>query len=240
MKLAVCDLDGTLLEKNETRLKKNIFDLIGRLKNKGVLFACASGRTHGELYRIFEGADIIYISSDGALISENNKTIFEKVFEKQDLEYFFGFENVVFHSKFISYVKTSSKMLQKQLANEYRGHIVSISSRDEIASSVNKITVISENFKADEKYARIYDGKSLSDYAPKGTDKGSAVEFLCKNSDIEKEDLFVVGDNLNDIPMLSLTENSFCVKNSKYNTKKVAKHETLSGESFLSYLDEIL
>ena len=112
MKLVVCDLDGTLLLNGEKKLKNKIFDLINVLKDKDVLFACASGRTFGELKRIFEDGNlsgIYFISSDGALITKDDVTVFEKYFDEDAIKYFFNFENVVFHSKFISYIKHLQK-----------------------------------------------------------------------------------------------------------------------------------
>jgi len=240
MKLAVCDLDGTLLEKNEKTLKKNIIKQIENLRKKGFLFACASGRTYGELKRIFSSMDIFYISSDGALITLGDKAIFENCFNNEDIKYFFKSENVVFHSKYISYVKCNSKSLLRQAVNEYNGHILNVFSPDEIDSEIHKITVFERNTEAEERYSKIYDGRNIFDFAPLGTNKGQAVKYLCDFKGVQKNDLYVAGDNLNDISMFELTENSYAVHNSKYLLRKTAKHEILSGKAFLSHLLSIV
>lgn len=247
MKLIVCDLDGTLLLKGEKTLKKSIADKICSLQKKGALFAVASGRAYIELKRIFQTAgidDVFFIASDGALIVRNDETIFEKSFFPCDINYFFNFENVVFHSKFISYVKSNSVLLKRKLANEYGGHTVCVLSADELISPINKITVYEQNYKkiieAEKNYLKIYDGRELCDFAPENSNKGNAVAYLCKSIGVEKSDLYTLGDNLNDLPMLALTENSFCVKASKYIVKKASNHEILSGEAFLKYLYDVL
>ena len=56
------DLDGTLLN-SERRLPEEIFPLIGKLKELGVLFAPASGRQYANLKKLFAPVanDVVFI-----------------------------------------------------------------------------------------------------------------------------------------------------------------------------------
>ena len=47
------DLDGTLLKNDAQSLNPEIFDLIRKLKEKGIRFIAASGRTYENVYRLF-------------------------------------------------------------------------------------------------------------------------------------------------------------------------------------------
>ena len=44
IKLVVSDVDGTLIKPGETRISEKTLSLLGELKEKGGLFAGASGR----------------------------------------------------------------------------------------------------------------------------------------------------------------------------------------------------
>lgn len=236
MKLAVCDLDGTLLLKGEKSLKKDILKSVEDLRKKQVLFACASGRTYGEMRRIFCDENIIYIPFDGGGAYFENKPFFETPLSAEALSGFNDAENVVFHSRLVSYIKSENKMFLRENAARYNGHIQKISDISEIAEPVFKITV-SQNSGALQSFCgdvkRIYDGREFADFADKGADKGEAVKKVCGILGISFEELFVIGDNLNDISMMNLTDNSYCVYGAKYETRKAAKHEIGSAAEFL-------
>ena len=54
IKYVASDLDGTLLRNGAQSLDAEVFDLIRRLKEKGIHFIAASGRQYDNLYRLFE------------------------------------------------------------------------------------------------------------------------------------------------------------------------------------------
>ena len=64
IKLIASDIDGTLLPEGTHRLNPEIFQVIQKLKEKGVLFAAASGRHYISMSRLFEPVknDIIFIT----------------------------------------------------------------------------------------------------------------------------------------------------------------------------------
>lgn len=69
IRLVACDLDGTLLYP-DGQLPAGIFDVIRRLREKGVRFAAASGRQYDNLYRLFspEAEHMDFLCENGAVI----------------------------------------------------------------------------------------------------------------------------------------------------------------------------
>ena len=66
IKLIATDMDGTLLN-SDGEINTEIYDIIRKLNNDGVMFAAASGRQLMSLRRKFEPVadDIIYIAENG-------------------------------------------------------------------------------------------------------------------------------------------------------------------------------
>ncbi|HMR50242.1 MAG TPA: Cof-type HAD-IIB family hydrolase [Arachnia sp.] len=76
LRLVVTDMDGTLLRPDGTT-PEGLWPILAELRERGVLFAAASGRQHGSLTRIFEErADgVVYIADNGCLVVENGEVI---------------------------------------------------------------------------------------------------------------------------------------------------------------------
>ena len=54
IKLVASDIDGTLLPEGTDKINPEIFEVILKLKEKGILFAAASGRHYCSISRLFE------------------------------------------------------------------------------------------------------------------------------------------------------------------------------------------
>ena len=72
IKLIASDLDGTLLQNGSTEVPREIFELIIKLKEKGIIFAAASGRQYYSLRNLFGPVrdDIAYICENYFLYPE--------------------------------------------------------------------------------------------------------------------------------------------------------------------------
>ena len=64
IKLIASDLDGTLLPEGTMDVNPELFDVIRRLKKKGVTFAAVSGREYDSIAKVFEPVkdDIYFIA----------------------------------------------------------------------------------------------------------------------------------------------------------------------------------
>jgi len=74
IRLVACDLDGTLLSLGG-ELPSGIFDLIPRMRERGIRFAAASGRQYGNVYRLFApvAEQMDFLCENGALVVAGGK-----------------------------------------------------------------------------------------------------------------------------------------------------------------------
>ena len=70
IRLIATDIDGTLVEDGTTVINTEIYDIILKLREKGIQFAVASGRNWNSIENLFKPVceKIFYISDNGAYI----------------------------------------------------------------------------------------------------------------------------------------------------------------------------
>ena len=68
IKLIASDIDGTLVKDGEHELNPEFFDVILKLRKKGIQFAAASGRQWASIEAIMEPIKekVFYLSDNGA------------------------------------------------------------------------------------------------------------------------------------------------------------------------------
>ena len=73
VKLIATDIDGTLLPEGTDRINPEIFDVILRLKEQGIVFVAASGRQYYSMAHLFEPVkqDMIFIAENGGCSTLN-------------------------------------------------------------------------------------------------------------------------------------------------------------------------
>ena len=85
IKLIASDIDGTLVADGTDRLNPEIFQVILKLKEKGVQFAAASGRQWVSIERLFEPVKerIFYLSDNGAYVGCHGRNLFLNTIERE-------------------------------------------------------------------------------------------------------------------------------------------------------------
>ena len=70
IKLIVSDIDGTLLPYGSAALDEKLFELILRLRERGVIFCPASGRQYHSLRALFAPVcdELTYLCENGAIV----------------------------------------------------------------------------------------------------------------------------------------------------------------------------
>lgn len=224
MKLIAADLDGTLLLKGETKLNRVNSAAIVRLLEKDMLIAVASGRNYGELKRILEVFEdkIYFIANDGALVMRKGKAVFEKPIEPEHLRQFDNAENVVFHCKYVSYVKSPSKRFIRQIKEQYFGHIAETESVDRIKEPVYKISVYDTKTEV-LGLNNTYKDNTICEYVENNINKGVALTELLKFMKTEKAEAVAVGDNTNDIEMLKAVGRAYVIASAPPKVKRYGK-----------------
>lgn len=86
IRLIASDVDGTLLQNGNRELNPELFPLIERLDQKGIIFCAASGRQYPNLKRLFAPVweRIAFISENGALVTHQGKNIAVQPMPRQE------------------------------------------------------------------------------------------------------------------------------------------------------------
>lgn len=72
----------------------------------------------------------------------------------------------------------------------------------------------------------------------RNTNKGSALNYLCNKIEVDKKDVYVAGDDANDIPMFEEFDNSFAMKNGAKELLEVAKYQISSLAEIKNYIEK--
>jgi len=245
-------MDGTLLN-GKKEMPANIFEVIDRLHQRGIVFAVASGRGHLSLLKIYDQIkdEIIFIAGNGSIIINQGEIIFtdplkpevvreivETITKVSTLKptlsglhsvYLFE-ENILtdispalFASHFPSY--TIIKSIEDIPADE---QILQISIFDPAGNSkenaYNKLKHLNERC-----HLAISEAHWL-DIANIGVNKGVAIQKLQRIFEASAEETMVFGDELNDYEMMQQAYYSYAMANAIPEIKQISNFLAPSNE----------
>jgi Cof subfamily protein (haloacid dehalogenase superfamily) len=72
-------------------------------------------------------------------------------------------------------------------------------------------------------------GAEAVEIAPAGADKGVGLQWLCRHLDIDADDVWVFGDEINDLPMFSVAGHRVAVQNAHATVRDAADEVTASN-----------
>jgi len=234
--LIVCDVDGTLLPKNEHKICSKVKNMIDSVKKSEINFALASGRSKLSLTDLFNGSeDIFLVCLDGSVISHNGEIIFNHPIPQDKLKKTIPKLN---GNDFILYgidsVYTDSEKIISGLTDAEKKALKSLSDFDYI-EKIYKIAIFSiqgtdcyavRYIKSNNLLNLCYSSPFWVEYIDTGTDKGIALEFLQKYTGTCFEATAAFGDNINDIGMLKKAYFSYAVGNARPEIKALTKFST--------------
>lgn len=255
IKLITCDIDGTLLKEYKEPIDPELFVLIEKFYEKGVLFFATSGRQLYNLKQIFEPVKdkIGYIAENGAIIFYKDKILYKsvidlelaknlskKILEKDDIELFICGEHT-------TYIMPKSKDFDNLIGNEIQNHITPIKHFDEINQDIVKVSFfykegindeIIEDFVKDfgDKFQHTVSGHTWYDFMNLNTHKGNAIKILQNVINVSSEETVAFGDNFNDIEMLTDAKYSYAMEQAHDEVKKVANYTCSNVVETLKYL----
>jgi hypothetical protein len=239
-KLLVSDMDATLLN-SEHKVSEANRQAIEYFISEGGRFTVASGRMVPAVRTFFNqmtinapailhnGAKLYDYETEKVLferfIEENRKQAIRRVHDEREE---FGLE---IYSDEIIYVYRSCFETERLLTKPYK---TVYELPDEIWNKPwIKALIIGHKPQLDEFepiYRAEYDsgysvrsGDKYLDIVATGVSKGKGLERLSSLLKISTENVYAVGDNMNDIDMLALAGNSFAVENAEDEVKKTAK-----------------
>ena len=239
LKLIVSDFDGTLMPYGTQSVSESVKDKINTLLKKNVAFAISSGRTYNELLNFLpEFADkIYYICCDGAHYIKNNKSLYEKKIESDDLYYLARKKSN--DNSFIFHTATDNYLLGNIPLSVQSLPVTPISRIEEITEKVFKITSFGDSIKLPPLSGlRLHweaDRNSTTQYVNRFADKGNALSDLQTRLMLTKFDTVCIGDSANDIPMMRHAKYSFSIGNRCSELLKITNKNVDSIESALVF-----
>lgn len=231
-KILISDYDNTFYI-NDNDVKNNI-KKVKEFRDKNNIFAIATGRSYDDFNRKLKEYSIKYnyliinhgatiLDSDGNvienyIIDEKTKNNLIKDLELKDQDDMFACQllesrvsiknNKItkIHKKYDT-LDIATKM-NKIINERYSDYITSY-----LITSINAIEIISSK-----------------------TNKANAINIIAKLENVEKQNIFTIGDSYNDIEMIQ-TFRGFCVKNAEEEIKNVSIKEFVSVSELI---DELL
>ena len=235
----VSDMDGTLLNSKKEISKENL-EAIDYFRKEGGKFTVATGRMVPavEAYLKDMVLDLPAIIHNGAKIYDynNKKVIVEHPIEEDrkkliiDIKRDYPKLGIEIFCDEIVYIYNKCELTKRYEQHKYN---VVYNMPEEIWNkNWVKILIVGEEEELDvlEKNYRNYDngnafrsGAKFFDIVAKGITKGQALQELIKEYNLDKDKVIAVGDNMNDIEMLSVAKYGFFIKGGAKRAEEQAK-----------------
>lgn len=243
LKIVVCDIDDTLVVKHQT-LSNRARDVIQTLKEHGVLFGIASGRSYEQMKRMihewgYEELDFMICMNgsvlwDGLHQKKYDYFKLKKEWIKDIIELMSVFEpqpSIYLHDEL--YCLERDDMVQMSAKNAHMSvHVVEDLSEFYQEDNAKIMFRVNEGEMARveayiEQHASVdYHGfktqPSLIEFADRRVSKAFALEKFCELRDIALSQVLAFGDTTNDNDMLMVSGVGVCMKNGSEDTKAIA------------------
>lgn len=248
-KLICCDIDGTLVKNDKSLSDENIEWIRKAVKEKNAKFAIVSGRIYSAITQYYDqlgikgptsslNGTILYDEHDNIIIDHRLPMDIAiqvlNISRKFDIELLTIKENSWFTENQDGYLYSEKFPIYKQQSI--------LCSFEELLQQeeMNKMLFMSpdssklEGFKnyliGNIENTTYYYGNNFIEVMPFGINKGSAIDDLSKYYNIDKSNIMALGDDYNDIEMLSKAGISVAMRNAYDEIKKVAHYITESNE----------
>ena len=243
IKLIASDIDGTLVKDGEHELNPEFFDVILKLREKGIQFAAASGRQWHSIERIFYPIKekIFYVSDNGAYVGCYGRNLFlnpirrelalaivEEIRANKDLD-------VVLSGPDVVYLETENKELVQWLVDCYRFEVKQVADVTKVPDEFIKVSAYKKHGVEEstaairKKYQDLLkitiSGDMWMDCMALGVNKGAAIQKIQESLDILPEETMAFGDQMNDVEMLARAYYSYAIGNARQEVKAAARFQ---------------
>jgi Cof subfamily protein (haloacid dehalogenase superfamily) len=262
IKLIASDIDGTLVPEGSYQINSEIFDVIRKLKQKGITFVAASGRHYSSVVKLFEPVkdEIAFICDNGSLVKYDGKVIFLGSIDEQlakavmkDIQEIPGAETLVSCADTV-YTDSYNTSMTDWMLNGYRYNLNMVDDLQGLQDdSIIKVTlyhdVDAEGVAKDTLIPKWQDqlqivcaGEKWIDCTKLGVSKGYGIQKLQEILGITREETMAFGDNMNDIDMLKKAYHSYAMGNARQEVKAITKNiaDTSENNGVLAVLYSLL
>lgn len=219
-KLAVFDVDGTLVSKEDRILLNSTIETLMKLKHKGVKIAIASGRPLFAMEQslLKKIAFDYYICSNGMCVADGkHQVLFQQAISKEEVEQltqdFHKFDDaIMFQFDDKAYVYHGRKRISNMMLHSLgRLDILedarSTRKRHDVSLPYAAVSYIAKSHLPfyENKYPQYSFLPFMDEYYDifkKGCSKASGIQHLCDIIDITMDNVICFGDALNDYEMI--------------------------------------
>lgn len=262
IKLIATDIDGTLVPDGSDKINPEIFEVIMKLKKQGIYFTAASGRQWKSIERLFFPVKdaIFYIAENGAYVGARGRELFTFPMKREDV-----YEivkqvrqipdcDVMVSGKDIIYIDSKNPTFIDYLINGYHNEVEQVEDLLSLTEEFIKVSIYHQGYQAyaaagqimekhwGEKLKVVTAGREWLDIMEKEVNKGAALRVIQESLEITREETMVFGDNLNDLELLSMAEESYAIGNAREEVKKAAKYiaDTNINDGVLKEIKKLL
>ncbi len=249
-KLFVTDLDGTLLNTNRL-VSARVQNAFSQAKEQGKFLTFATGRNFNSSLPIMQTLppNVPMILYNGARIEtlQPRKTLYAKNLRNEQALKAFALQSqfqvsILLYLDDDIYVSVLSPDVQEFNEKEHIPcHVVGdlarfLGDRDPIKllciGQPEELTRFARAYRALDKDTVLVCSEShYLEVLPAGVSKGSALKYLAEYLGVSLQEIIAVGDNLNDVEMLSEAGFGVAMGNAHPDLKKVADHVTDSNDN---------
>jgi Cof subfamily protein (haloacid dehalogenase superfamily) len=256
IKLVASDVDGTLVPDGTFEIDPEIYDVIKKLKEKGITFVAASGRQYASLKKLFAPvADrILYIPDNGGFVrGSKGETWLKRPMEKDLIRAIVEDAEKLPCGRDYAYVGSEDGRLYNWMREAYHYEIKAVPDLTDIDDDIVKISIFHPEDAERIVKAWFYDKwKDTVLLAPAGVywvdcsepsiNKGSSLQFLLDKYEIKPDEVMVFGDNINDLGMLACAKESYAIGSARDEVKQAAAHvaDTMRNQGVIKVLKEQL
>ncbi|MDP4144468.1 MAG: HAD family hydrolase [Bacillota bacterium] len=260
--LLVSDMDGTLIGSDDRISEKNI-NAINRFVEAGGIFTIATGRMR-ESARRFLGylpVSVPVILYNGTKVYDycKEEVVYEKFLEEPIKEIIKKLKNhdnslgIEIYCEEDVHIYNSCRFTDRF---SQKGYNVYYQVTEELWNkNWTKILILGEVEQMDKleaafegifgKVNLIRSGEYFLEIVPQNTSKGHALKELCTSLNIDISKTIAVGDNMNDLELLTTSGYGFCVSNGNEKLLNMVKYQCSSNddhalESVVNWAEEYL
>lgn len=248
IKLIVSDVDGTLVPDGSAHVNPELFQVILKLREKGIQFAIATGRQRASLEAAFEPVKkkIFYIANNGAYLGCYERPLFiypiERELVRQLLEAVGRNPELsaMYAGPDGDFIQEGNPELYQWLKDSYKFKVDQVQDLSSLEIPCTKISIYKKGnveeaagYIRDEFQGRLQialAGDQWLDCMALNVNKGQAVKTLQESLGILREETMVFGDQFNDLEMMDQAYYSFAVANARPQVRQAARFQADSNE----------
>ena len=248
IRLIAADMDGTLLN-SRGELPEHLFDAIRMLRERGVLFAVASGRQYYNLENLFAPVrdEMIFLYENGSMIFSGGKLAYADGMKRSDLDKIIGAVRSLPRARIVlcgvrgAYTDCTDEQDLPFIRQYFdRLDVTENLERAFKQDTICKISVLERGHAEQSCYpvlARFSNllqvclsGENWVDVMNSGINKGNAIKQVQQKYGIAPGQCMSFGDYLNDVQMQCRCYHSYAMANAHPQLKRVSRYVCPSND----------